>query len=99
MTFDENGICELQSLTTDEECEAYVNFLEEERIRHKNALENAQCAVIGAEDEAEGARIRARLYAARAQFYQSAADRHCQDLGGIEKRIAEIEAYRETLNA
>lgn len=85
MTFDENGICVLESIKSRDECDDYVKFLQDERERHRDA--KAKAAYV--DYTWHGYPL--------AEFYASAARRHQSDLDLIERRIAEIEAYRETL--
>ena len=91
MRFSEDGICELDSITSVDECEAYKDFLIDERHRHAKELDNAkyQATLFG-----KGI---STYHQATAVFYDSAATRHRQDLDGITKRIKEIEAHRATL--
>ena len=91
MRFSEDGICELDSITTVDECEAYKAFLRVEVARH---LAEYSAAV----DYAVRLREVDTLYThAAADFYDSAATRHSQDADAIPKRIKEIEAHRATL--
>jgi len=89
--FNKDGICELESIETVDECEAYTIFLLSEERRHCEALDVAEGQVdrAGAMD--------CPFTKAYAQFFDSAAKRHQQDLDGITKRIAEIEAHKAKL--
>jgi hypothetical protein len=91
MTFDESGICVLESITSVDECEAYKEFLRREGHRHASDLE--EMAVYGG-------RLRAidTVYThAAAEFYNSAVKRHGDDLVAIGKRLLEIEAHKAKL--
>lgn len=93
MDFDSDGICILESITTAEECNAYIHFLGRESERHfigqRDALKWAEWH--------SGAVVRREFHDAMAAFYRSAANRHQDDLDGITTRIGQIAAHRETL--
>ncbi len=93
MRFNADGICELDSLTSPDECEAYKAFLRAEYQRHE-AESLAAYGYAERLDEVDTAYTHAA-----AQFYRSAAERHEQDLDGIPKRTAEIEAHKAKLEA
>jgi len=102
MRFSEDGICELPSLTSVDECDAYVLFLKSERNRHLDALDSAEDEALLWSAVAQGAPIRTTRCSiefglASSAFYDSAATRHRQDLAGIAKRVKEIEAHKATL--
>ena len=91
MRFSEDGICELDSITTVDECDAYVAFLYDERARHIIACDRAWD---------EGGRMSAHklsYWRVRAQFEQSAARRHQQDIDGIDRLVPKIQAHKATL--
>jgi hypothetical protein len=91
MTFDENGICVLESITSPDECEAYKAFLLAEGKRHRDEL-------VSVVEYADRLREIDTIYTkAAAEFYDSAAKRHADDLDAIAKRIPEIEAHKAKL--
>ena len=102
MRFSEDGICELSSITTVDECEAYKAFLVGERDRHGEAMDDAdeESGLASGLSDYIPTRLtgRSRRYLdAYAAFWGSASLRHQQDLDGITKRLKEIEAHRATL--
>ena len=98
MRFSEDGICELSSITSVDECDAYIWFLGwDERPRHQLAKQLAEIWVSGARHMARAFPLQERFWYALAEFRYSAIARHQQDLDGITKRIKEIEAHRATL--
>jgi hypothetical protein len=91
MKFNADGICELESITSVDECEAYKAFLRAEEDRHSSEM-------------VETLRYAARLndvdtvYThAAAEFYQSAAVRHQDDLDAIDRLIPRIDAHKAKL--
>jgi len=96
MRFSEDGICELDSITSVDECEAYKDFLGHEKYRHLKAL-HASVHESSIRRAMASGRERPEYHQAIASFEDSAATRHRQDLDGITKRIKEIEAHRATL--
>jgi len=96
MVFDEDGICVLESLTTDDECQAYVHFLGREGERHFIHQRDAQK---WAEWHEGITAVRPEFHKAMGEFYRSAIRRAQDDLDGIERRIPQIEAHREKLCA
>ena len=92
MTFDKDGICELESITSVDECEAYRYFLEGERRRHMSALQEAS------RKAAFHGQAAYPYFQDVARFFDSAALRHQQDLDAITKRLEEIEAHKAGLN-
>ena len=95
MTFDKNGICELESITTVDECDAYAYFLGREVERHylgkRDALEWTEW------HRQDAFHANPVYHEAVAAFYQSAAKRHQDDLDGIDRLIPKIQAHREAL--
>jgi hypothetical protein len=90
MTFDENGICVLESITTVEECCAYESFLSLERERHRRARNYAAAVA----NDKEGV---ARRYGAEGEFWRSAVNRHEDDIAAVDRRTFEIEAHKAKL--
>jgi hypothetical protein len=95
MRFDENGICVLESCNR-VECDAYVEFLLEETLRHKDALDEAEDFMDDYSPTVMYGQPTARTHALY-RFWDSAAERHRADLKAIDKRLKEIHAYKETL--
>jgi hypothetical protein len=95
--FSDDGICILSSITTRDECDAYIRFLSDERVRHEEALVEALRVADFYDRLSRVATSSAVIAPLLMPFYDSAAKRHQADLDGIAKRIKEIEAYRETL--
>ena len=91
LTFDENGICILSSITSVDECEAYKAFLRTEKARHEHERD---AAMDYARRLAEVDTVYTR---AAADFYLSAHRRHAQDARAIPKRIKAIEAHKARL--
>jgi len=91
MEFDNTGICILKTITTKDECEAYKTFLMAERIRHEKEMGS----VTRVANNLEG--IDTEFTSAMSAFYRSAASRHQDDLCGITKTLAKIEAHKATL--
>ena len=93
MRFNSDGICILDSIMEPEECRAYAHFLEREAERHfigqRDALKWAEWH--------EGMDVHLVFHGAMAAFCRSAARRHQDDLDGIDKRLAEIEAHKAKL--
>lgn len=96
MIFNEDGICVLDSIASTDECSAYLHFLNREAERH----------FIGHHDALKWAEwhegitdVLPEFHNAMAQFYQSAARRHQDDLDGITQRISQIQAHKEKLCA
>jgi len=96
MTFDENGICVLESITSPDECDAYVEFLRQEEARHHNAYEDALISIDSCEFIAN-AGGHPLYHKAVAAFYDSAATRHQADLKAITKRLKQIAAHKAKL--
>ena len=98
MTFDENGICVLESLTSVDECEAYIDFLKyDERPRHQAAKMIAENFIAWAFHRSRIAPDAEAYLEAKARLYDSAATRHQQDIDAIAKRLLEIEAHKAKL--
>ena len=101
MRFSEDGICELDSITTADECDAYRDFLwGDEQKRHVAGQDDAEldarmCRRLA--DRGGNSKWATTYWMAKAALWDSAALRHRQDLDGITKRIKEIEAHRATL--
>jgi hypothetical protein len=90
MTFDSDGICILESLTTVDECEAYKDFLKLELARHRRALNYAQAVM-------RDKLAVASRHVAEAQFWESAVSRHEDDMRASRVRLLEIEAHKAKL--
>ena len=90
MRFSEDGICEISSITSVDECEAYIKFLDLELARHQRAHNYAASV---ARDK-ERAALR---FAAEAEFWWSSQDRHAIDVRAIPIRIHAIELHKATL--
>jgi hypothetical protein len=95
MTFDETGICVLESVTTIDECRAYLHFLTREKERHYRGQQEA----LGWADWHHGLPGAGGYHHAVAEFYYSAARRHKDDLDAIDKTWARIEAHKAKLEA
>ena len=91
MTFDKDGICELESITSVDECEAYKAFLRAERSRHEAERDLA----IDWAARLDG--VDTVYTHAAAEFYRSAATRHSQDARVVPKRIKQIDARKAKL--
>lgn len=79
-----DGIVEMESIKTSKEARAYVWFLSEERVRHKQEVAIAS-------RKAEAHRTCGGPYHdAKAEFYDSAAYRHQCDVEATGKRIVEV---------
>lgn len=95
MTFDENGICIMESIAHPDECKAYIHFLGHEGERHFIGQKDAQTWA----EWHEGMTINPTYHQAMAAFYRSAMKRHQDDLDAIDRMVDKIEAHKETLCA
>jgi hypothetical protein len=95
MIFDEQGICVLESIIHPNECDAYMDFLDDERWRHHDALDEAKHQIEATRAPQDGD---SEPYdAAFTAFYQSAATRHQQDIDAIDRLLPRIEAHKAKL--
>ena len=102
MTFDENGICVLESITHPCQCDAYRDFLMDEWKRHVKAWKQATKRVARFRWTAAWMRVLRvpnlqTYYLAAGLCVGSAATRHQQDIDAIAKRLLEIAAHKAKL--
>lgn len=100
MTFNDDGICILSSITHPDECDAYIDFLQyDERPRHVAAKMIADTYVAYAEQLILRPSEGLVYLVAMKRFRDSAATRHQQDIDGIDRLIPKIEAHKARLEA
>ena len=98
MTFNENGICDLESITEPDECDAYIDFLQyDERPRHMAAKMIAETWIAYSFLRIQNKPDEATYLKALARFRDSAATRHQQDIDAIDRLIPKIQKHKAKL--